>query len=75
MKRGKDVFTSDENMMLMLYFQKDRTGTIASLQSMSSQLTAEETELSSMTSTLIGKLKGISDADFLQLEPIQSVNS
>ena len=75
MKRGRDVFTSDENMMLMLYFQKNRTGTIASLQSMSSQLTIDETELSSMTSTLIGKLKGISDADFLLLEAIQSVNA
>ena len=48
MKDRNKVFTSDEDMMLMLYFQKDRTGTISSLQNMCSQLTAEETELSSM---------------------------
>lgn len=58
----------------MLYFQKDREGTIASLLTMCDQLTAEETELSTMTNTLVGKLRGISDADFLLLEPIQSVN-
>lgn len=75
MKDGNKVFTSDEDMMLMLYFQKDRTGTISSLQNMCSQLTAEETELSTMAHTLIGKLNGISDVDFLLLEAIQSVNA
>lgn len=73
-KHGTNVFTSDEDMLLMLYFQKDREGTIASLLAMCDQLTAEETELSTMTNTLVGKLRGISDADFLLLEPIQSVN-
>ena len=51
MKDRNKLFTSDEDMMLMLYFQKDRTGTISSLQNMCSQLTAEETELSSMAHT------------------------
>ena len=75
MRDGNKVFTSDEDMMLMLYFYKDRTGTISSIQNMCSQLTAEETELSTMAHTLISKLNGISDADFLLLEAIQSVNA
>lgn len=75
MKQGHDVFTTDEEMMLMLYFHGDRTGTIAALSTMASQLTESETELSSMTATLIGKLRGISDNDFLQLDSVQSVIS
>ena len=75
MKDRNMVFTSDEDMMLMLYFQKDCAGTIFSLQNMCSQLTSEETELSTIAHTLIGKLNGISDADSLLLEAIQSVNA
>ena len=69
------VFSSDEEMMLMIYFHSNRAGTIASLERMCGELTEEEIELHKMANVLIGKLQGISDADFLRLPPVQAVLS
>lgn len=72
MKKNNELdLNQDENMLLMIYFQQDREGTIQSLKNVQSQLTPEERELKDMTNSLIGKLSGISDTDFLQLEVVR----
>lgn len=72
MKKNNELdLNQDENMLLMIYFQQDREGTIQSLKNVQSQLTPEERELKDMTDSLIGKLSGISDTDFLQLEVVR----
>ena len=72
MKKNNELdLNQDENMLLMIYFQQDREGTIQSLKNVQSQLTPEERELKDMTESLIGKLSGISDTDFLQLEVVR----
>lgn len=72
MKKQNELnLNQDENMLLMIYFQQDREGTIQSLKNVQSQLTPEERELKDMTDSLIGKLSGISDTDFLQLEVVR----
>lgn len=73
MKKNNELdLNQDENMLLMIYFQQDREGTIQSLRNVQSQLTPEEKELKDMTNSLIGKLSGISDTDFLQLEVVRN---
>ncbi|MCQ2511545.1 MAG: transposon-transfer assisting family protein [Lachnospiraceae bacterium] len=72
MKKNNELdLNQDENMLLMIYFHQDRDGTIQSLRNIQSQLTPEERELKDMTDSLIGKLSGISDTDFLQLEVVR----
>ncbi|MDO4647315.1 MAG: transposon-transfer assisting family protein [Eubacteriales bacterium] len=72
MKKNNELdLNQDENMLLMIYFYQDRDGTIQSLRNVQSQLTPEERELKDMTDSLIGKLSGISDTDFLQLEVVR----
>lgn len=72
MKKNNELdLNQDENMLLMIYFQQDREGTIQSLRNVQSQLTPEERELKDMTDSLIGKLSGISDTDFFQLEVVR----
>lgn len=64
------LFTYDKAMILVLYGKETRRQTMQALKEILTQLTSEEKELRTMTESALGKLAGISDEDFLQLDMI-----
>ncbi len=61
-------FSRDEMNLMCIYNTGKRTGLIAELYSMSKYLTNEDSELRSLTMTVIKKLNDMSDADYEKLE-------
>ena len=64
------LFTYDESMILVLHGKETRGQTMEALKEILAQLTREENELRAMTESALGKLAGISDEEFLQLDMI-----
>ena len=62
------MFTNDEINLMCIYNTGTREGLIAELSQMRSYLSAEETELLSLTDSALGKLRGMSDAEYAELD-------
>lgn len=69
------VFTKDEKTLLILYSEKNRSGTLENLFLMRGQLQADEKALSALTDAVIRKLGGITDAEFDDLNLLGAVRS
>lgn len=66
-----DTFTFEETNLMCIYnagADGTRNGLIAALEKMQLHLEADETELAEMTASVLSKLYGMTDAEFLQLE-------
>ena len=61
-------FTFEEMNLMCIYNTGSRTGLIDSLREMRGELSPEETELSELTDSALGKLRAMSDAEFAELE-------
>ena len=62
------MFTNDEINLMCIYDTGTREGLIAELTQMRDYLGAEETELLSLTDSALGKLRGMSDAEYAELD-------
>lgn len=62
------MFTNDEVNLMCIYNTGTREGLIAELTQMRGYLGAEETELLALTDSALGKLRGMSNVKFEQLE-------
>ena len=69
------VFTKDEKTLLILYSEKNRSGTLKNLLLMRGQLQADEKTLSALTDAVIRKLGGMTDAEFNGLNLLGAVRS
>ena len=69
------VFTKDEKTLLILYSEKNRSGTLENLFLMRGQLQADEKALSALTDAVIRKLGGMTDAEFDGLNLLGVVRS
>ena len=69
------VFTKDEKTLLILYCEKNRSGTLKNLFLMRGQLQTDEKALSALTDAVIRKLGGMSDAKFDGLNLFSAVSS
>lgn len=69
------VFTKDEKTLLILYCERNRSGTLENLFLMRGQLQADEKALSALTDAVIRKLGGITDAEFDDLNLLGAVRS
>ena len=61
-------FTQDERNLMMLYSPGSRLGLYEALLQMKGQLTVDEVELLSLTTSVLEKLSKIDDGTFDQLE-------
>ncbi|TQI67309.1 transposon-transfer assisting family protein [Clostridium sp. KNHs216] len=62
------MFTNDEINLMCIYNTGTRDGLIAELTQMRGYLGAEETELLVLTDSALGKLRGMSDAEYAALD-------
>lgn len=62
------MFTNDEINLMCIYNTGTREGLIAELAQMRGYLSAEETELLTLTDSVLGKLRGMSDAEYAELD-------
>ena len=69
------VFTKDEKTLLILYGEKNRSGTLKNLFLMQGQLQMDEKALSALTDAVIRKLGGMTDAEFDGLNLLDAVRS
>ena len=69
------VFTKDEKTLLILYGEKNRSGTLENLFLMRGQLQADEKALSGLTDAVIRKLGGMTDSEFDGLNLLGAVRS
>ena len=69
------VFTKDEKTMLILYGEKNRSGTLKNLFLMRGQLQTDEKALSALTDAVIRKLSVMTDAEFDDLNILDAVRS
>ena len=71
-KRGKkkSVFSTDERMMVLIYYDEDRRRTIAALKTMRNGTGSDEVELRKYTDSAIRKLEKMTDREFEELEII-----
>lgn len=69
------IFTKDEKTLLILYGEKNRSGTLENLFLMRRQLQADEKALSALTDAVIRKLGGMTDAEFDDLNLLDAVRS
>jgi len=69
------VFTKDEKTLLILYGEKNRSGTLKNLFLMREQLQTDEKALSALTDAVIWKLGGMTDAEFDDLNLLGVVRS
>jgi len=69
------VFTKDEKTLLILYGEKNRSGTLKNLFLMRGQLQADEKALSALTDVVIRKLSSMIDAEFDGLNLLGAVRS
>lgn len=61
-------FTQDEQNIMMLYGSGTRTELMEALIQMKEQLTEEETELCSLTDSVLDKLSGMDEETFEKLD-------
>ncbi len=69
------VFTKDEITLLILYFEKNRSGTLKNLFLMRGKLQADEKALSALTDAVIRKLGCMTDSEFDGLNLLDAVRS
>lgn len=69
------VFTKDEITLLILYCEKNRSGTLKNLFLMREQLQTDEKALSALTDAVIRKLGGMTDVEFDGLNLLGAVRS
>ena len=69
------VFTKDEKTLLILYGEKNRSGTLKNLFLMREQLQTDEKALSALTDAVIRKLGGMTDVEFDGLNLLGAVRS
>lgn len=69
------VFTKDERTLLILYCERNRSGTLKNLFLMRGQLQADEKALSTLTDAVIRKLSGMTDSEFDGLNLLDTVRS
>ena len=69
------VFTKDEKTLLILYGEKNRSGTLKNLFLMRGQLQTDEKALSALTDAVIRKLSGMTDSEFDGLNLLGAVRS
>lgn len=69
------VFTKDEITLLILYGEKNRSGTLKNLFLMRGQLQTDEKALSALTDAVIRKLGGMTDSEFDGLNLLDAVRS
>ena len=69
------VFTKDERTLLILYCERNRSGTLKNLFLMRGQLQADEKALSALTDAVIRKLGGMTDSEFEGLNLLDTVRS
>lgn len=69
------VFTKDERTLLILYCERNRSGTLKNLFLMRGQLQADEKALSALTDAIIRKLGGMTDSEFEGLNLLDTVRS
>jgi hypothetical protein len=62
------MFTNDEINLMCIYNTGTREGLIAELTQMRGYLSAEETELLSLTNSALGKLRNMSDEEYAKLD-------
>lgn len=61
-------FTQDERNLMMLYSTGTKKGLFEALMQMKEQLTKEETELCSLTDSVLYKLSGMDDKTFEKMD-------
>jgi len=66
-------FTKDERIMMMLYNPGTREGLMTELESMRLQLTPSERRLARLSKSVLGKLEGMTDAEFHSLDPYPDI--
>jgi hypothetical protein len=69
------VFTKDEKTLLILYGEKNRSGTLKNLFLMREQLQTDEKALSALTDAVIRKIGGMTDSEFDGLNLLEAVRS
>jgi len=69
------VFTKDEKTLLILYGEKNRSGTLKNLFLMRGQLQTDEKALSALTDAVIRKLGSMTDSEFDGLNLLGAVRS
>lgn len=69
------VFTKDERTLLILYCERNRSGTLKNLFLMRGQLQADEKALSALTDAVIRKLGDMTDSEFDGLNLLDTVRS
>ena len=69
------VFTKDERTLLILYCERNRSGTLRGLFLMRGQLQADEKALSALTDAVIRKLGDMTDSEFDGLNLLGAVRS
>ena len=69
------VLTKDEITLLILYCEKNRSGTLKNLFLMREQLQTDEKALSALTDAVIRKLGGMTDVEFDGLNLLGAVRS
>ena len=69
------VFTKDERTLLILYCERNGSGTLKNLFLMRGQLQADEKALSALTDAVIRKLGGMTDSEFEGLNLLDTVRS
>lgn len=60
-------FTVEESNLMCIYNTGSRTGLLSELEEMQNHLAADETELISLTKTVMDKLSAMSDEEFESL--------
>ena len=65
-----NAFTYEEQELMSIYDPGTREGLIANLEEMRGYLEPDEAELRELTESVLEKLRGISDAEYEQLELI-----
>ena len=60
--------TFDEQQLTAIFNSGTREATIAALEKMSTELEPDETELRELTTSAVGKLHAMTDADFDELD-------
>ena len=69
------VLTKDERTQLILYCERNSSGTLKNLFLMRGQLQADEKALSALTYAVIRKLSGMTDSEFDNLNLLGAVRS
>ena len=68
------MFTNDEINLMCIYDTGTREGLIAELTQMRGYLGAEETELLTLTDSVLGKLRNMSDEEYASLDLFPDFN-